>query len=181
PPPPAPDLWGLFIEDLNDALDGGLNAELRNGDFEFGEADHEGWDALAAWRVEAAVEVHQDDLVHENNAHHVGVAGPSVLVHEGWDGIALAAGERLRLSCFARAHGEPVRLEASADGLARDGANLVPGGWQHVEVDLVADGGGRGLLRLEVDAGVVDLDCVSLRPLGADGEPLTFRPDLLGP
>ena len=44
------DLWGLFLEDLNDALDGGLNAELvRNGDFEFNPADRDGWHALTAW------------------------------------------------------------------------------------------------------------------------------------
>jgi hypothetical protein len=26
----APDLWGIFLEDLNDALDGGLNAETSS-------------------------------------------------------------------------------------------------------------------------------------------------------
>lgn len=178
----APDLWGLFIEDLNDALDGGLNAELiRNGDFEFNEADHEGWHALTGWDTVGEVEVRREDPVHENNAHYLRVTGPAVLSNEGWDGIGLTEGDRLWLTCFARAQGEPVRLETEVgDGLARAGASVAPGGWQRVEIDFTAAATGRGELRIAVPEGaVVDLDCVSLRPLSADGEPLSFRPDLL--
>ncbi len=182
PPPAAPDLWGLFIEDLNDALDGGLNAELiRNGDFEFNEADRDGWNALTGWEVVGEVEVRRADPVHGNNAHHLRAVGPAVLVNEGWDPIRVAAGERLRLACFARAQGEAARIEAEiGDGLARAGFTVAPGDWQRVEVDLAAAADGRGALRLAAPEGtVVDLDCVSLRPLGADGQPLTFRQDLL--
>jgi hypothetical protein len=178
----APELWGLFIEDLNDALDGGLNAEsVRNGDFEFNEADREGWHALTGWTVEGAVEVRREDPVHENNAHHVRVTGPAVLVNEGWDGVGVAEDGRYRLTCFIRAQGEPVRIEAEVgDGLAGAAFVAAPGGWQRVEADFTAVAAGRGELRLVVPAGaVVDLDCVSLRPLGSVGEPLTFRPDLL--
>lgn len=178
----APDLWGLFIEDLNDALDGGLNAELvRNGDFEFNEADREGWHALTGWDTVGEVEVRREEPVHENNAHYLRVVGPAVLVNEGWDGIGLTEGDRLWLTCFARAQSEPGRLEIEVgDGLARAGGSVAPGGWQRVEIDFTAAATGRGELRIAVPEGaVVDLDCVSLRPLGDDGEPLTFRPDLL--
>lgn len=176
----APDLWGLFIEDLNDALDGGLNAELvRNGDFEFNEADREGWHALTGWTVAGGVSVLDADPVHAKNAHYVRMAGPAAVVNEGWDGIRVAAGDRLRLTCFARTHGGPVRLEAGIGGLAGAGIEVSSGDWRRVELDLVADGEGRGPLRLATVEGTVDLDCVSLRPTGPDGEPLTFRPDLL--
>jgi len=177
----APDLWGLFIEDLNDALDGGLNAELvRNGDFEFDESDREGWHALTGWSVTAGrVDVRQEDPVHESNAHHVRMSGPAGLENEGWDGIGLAEGDRLRLSCFARAHGGPVRLGFGIGDLAGVDVEVDPGDWQRVEVDLVAVQGGNGRLHLGLAAGTVDLDCVSLRPIGGDGEVLTFRPDLL--
>ncbi|MDA1383693.1 alpha-L-arabinofuranosidase C-terminal domain-containing protein [Glycomyces lechevalierae] len=178
----APDLWGLFIEDLNDALDGGLNAEsVRNGDFEFDESDREGWNALTGWSVVGEVEVRREDPVHANNAHHVRVTGPAVLANEGWDGVGVAEGGRYRLACFVRAQGEPVRIEAEVgEGLARAAFVADPGGWQRVEVDFTAVATGRGELRLAVPAGaVVDLDCVSVRPIGSDGEPLTFRPDLL--
>jgi hypothetical protein len=178
----APDLWGLFIEDLNDALDGGLNAELvRNGDFEFNATDREGWHALTGWDVEGEVSVLEADPVHAENAHYVRVNGPAVLVNEGWDGIGLAAGDRLRLTCFARARGDAARLTAQiGDGLARTEIAAAPGEWRRVEVDLDASAGGRGTLRIVVPEGVtVDLDCVSLRPVGTDDQPLTFRPDLL--
>jgi alpha-L-arabinofuranosidase len=177
----APELWGLFIEDLNDALDGGLNAErVRNGDFEFDESDREGWNALTGWTVAAGeADVRQDDPVHENNAHYVRLSGPAGLENEGWDGIGLAEGDRLRVSCFARAHGEPVRLGVGVGDLAGADVDVSPGGWQPVAVDLVAVRGGRGTLHLGIPSGVVDVDCVSVRPLGSDGEPLTFRPDLL--
>jgi hypothetical protein len=178
----APDLWGLFIEDLNDALDGGLNAELvRNGDFEFNEADREGWNALTGWTTAGEVEVRRESPVHANNAHHVRVTGPAELVNEGWDAVGVAEGDRFRLTCFARAQGEPVRFEVEVgEGLARAGADVAPGDWQRVAVDLAAAATGRGELRIAVPEGaVVDLDCISLRPIGPDGEPLTFRSDLL--
>ncbi|HEY1093923.1 MAG TPA: alpha-L-arabinofuranosidase C-terminal domain-containing protein [Glycomyces sp.] len=178
----APDLWGLFIEDLNDALDGGLNAELvRNGDFEFNEADREGWNALTGWNVVGEVEVRREDPVHANNSSHVRVVGPAVLVNEGWDAVGVAEGDRFRLGCFARVQGAPVRIEAGiGDGLAAAAFAVDSDGWQRVEVDLAASASGRGELRLAVPEGaVVDLDCVSLRPIGSEGEPLTFRPDLL--
>ncbi len=179
----APDLWGLFIEDLNDALDGGLNAErVHNGDFEFNAADRDGWHALTGWSVEGGVAVRTDDPVHANNAHYVSLTGPAMLENEGWDGIGVAKGERLRFACFARAHGgAPARVAvAVGKDLARNEFTVAPGGWQRLEADLVAGASGHGLLRLEVPEGSnVDVDCVSLRPVGADGDPLTFRPDLL--
>jgi hypothetical protein len=174
-------LWGLFIEDLNDALDGGLNAELvRNGDFEFNEADREGWHALTGWTRDGDVSVLDADPVHPNNAHYVRVKGPAVLVNEGWDGIRVEAGGRVRLACFARTQGAPARLAIEVDGLARAEVTVDTNEWRLIEADLVATATGRGTLRLTVPAGAqLDLDCVSLRPVGPAGEPLTFRPDLL--
>ena len=96
----APDLWGLFIEDLNDALDGGLNAEcVRNGDFEFNQADHDGWDALTAWSayVVHRAEVRTDAPIHANNAHYLRLTGPVTLVNEGWDGIGTTTGGTPRI------------------------------------------------------------------------------------
>lgn len=182
----APDLWGLFIEDLNDALDGGLNAErIRNGDFEFDEADRAGFHPLTGWTAGPAerVEVRTADPIHTNNAHYVRLTGPVVLATDGWDGVSAGA-ERLRFSCFARAADGRARLVAEIGdgrpGQVRGEFTVDPVNWQHIELDLLTVGAGRGGLRIEVPAGaIVDLDCVSVRPLGKDDKPLTFRPDLL--
>ncbi|MFI6735293.1 alpha-L-arabinofuranosidase C-terminal domain-containing protein [Nonomuraea sp. NPDC050451] len=185
--PVAPELWGLFIEDLNDALDGGLNAEcVRNGDFEFTAADHDGWHPLTAWNADGAdsVEVRTDAPIHPDNAHHVRLAGPVTLVNDGWDGIGTTAGQALWLSFFARAQGEHGKVAISITGedgdLARAEVLVPSGGWQRCETPLTATADGRGSLRIAVPPGLtVDLDHVSLRPTGPDGRPLTFRPDLL--
>src|SRR5215207_1756911 len=71
----SPDLWGLFLEDINYSLDGGLNADLvRNGDFEATPADHPGWGPLTGWTVEpggGAVQVRSAEPVSSANATHV--------------------------------------------------------------------------------------------------------------
>ncbi|MEV3939136.1 alpha-L-arabinofuranosidase C-terminal domain-containing protein [Glycomyces sp. NPDC049804] len=176
----APELWGLFIEDLNDALDGGLNAELvRNGDFEFAPTDREGFHPLTGWTVEGTAAVATDDPLHPNNLHYTALTGPAAITNEGWDGIGATAGRRLRLTLFART-AAPVRIGVQLGDLAEAELEVEAGGWQRLETDLTATATGRGELRLSVpDGAAVDIDAVSLRPLGDDGEPLTFRPDLL--
>jgi len=70
-PAVSPTLWGLFLEDINYALDGGLNADLvRNGDFEFSESDHTGWHALTAWRADGAVSVRTDEPLSPQTVHY---------------------------------------------------------------------------------------------------------------
>ena len=45
-------LFGIFIEDLNHALDGGLYGELvQNRSFEYDAEDHEGYHSLTAWEA----------------------------------------------------------------------------------------------------------------------------------
>jgi alpha-L-arabinofuranosidase len=180
--PTAPDLWGLFIEDLNDALDGGLNAErVRNGDFEFAATDRDGFHPLTGWAAEGTVTIRTEAPLHPNNAHYAALTGPAAIANGGWDGIRTAPGDRLRLTLFARAHRAPAELEISiGGGLATASAVVQPGDWRRLVIDLEAAAAGRGELALAVPAGtVLDIDAVSLRPLGPDGAPLTFRPDLL--
>jgi hypothetical protein len=176
----APDLWGLFIEDLNDALDGGLNAELvRNGDFEFDPSERNDFHHLTGWVTEGAVQVRTAHPLHPNNRHYASLTGPAAIANGGWYGIRVAE-ERLRLSLFARAV-EPTRLAVTlGNGLASIELDVEPGGWRYLEADLAPTATGCGELRLAVPAGAeLDLDAVSLRPLGENGEPLIFRPDLL--
>ncbi|MFI9583468.1 hypothetical protein ACIHCQ_16810 [Streptomyces sp. NPDC052236] len=48
----SPDLFGVFIEDLNHTADGGLYAELvQNRSFEYSPAHRPEWHALTAWEL----------------------------------------------------------------------------------------------------------------------------------
>ena len=181
------DLWGLFLEDLNDALDGGLNAELvRNGDFEFNPADRDGWHALTAWTSSdpARVAVRREDPVHRNNGTYVRLTGPVTLVNDGFDPVAVVPGARYAFSAFTWAVegiGSIVLALEGDDGLlATADVPVEPGGWNPVAAELTGQVAGAGRLSLTVPAGLtVEIDVVSLRPVGPDGAPLTFRPDLL--
>ncbi|MDA1364685.1 alpha-L-arabinofuranosidase C-terminal domain-containing protein [Glycomyces algeriensis] len=126
------------------------------------------------------VEVRTEAPLHPNNEHYARLTGPAAIANGGWDGVRASAGGRMRLSLFARTDA-PTAIEVQASGGAAVGDLAVEaGGWQRVELDLEAAAVGRGELRLAVPAGAtVDVDAVSLRPIGTDGEPLTFRPDLL--
>lgn len=184
----APDLWGLFFEDINNCLDGGLNAELvRNGDFEFDQFDHPGWHATTGWSVEGdgKIEVLVEDPVHPNNRAYVRAVGPVSLVNDGWDGVGVRAGDAFRLSLATWRVSGAGDLRAAVVGedravLAEAAVGVPEGGWSWVNADLVGSADGRGRFRIDVPNGLtVELDVISLRPVGEDGAPLTFRPDLL--
>lgn len=107
-------LLGIFFEDINYAADGGLYAELvQNRDFEYTLSDTKGrdatWNSTKAWSLKgetASYAIDSIDPIHPNNKHYaklwikkLGVA----LVNEGFDGIAVKAGEKYDFSVFARA------------------------------------------------------------------------------
>jgi len=106
-------LVGVFFEDINYAADGGLYAELlQNRDFEYALSDKEGtdksWNSTKAWHLNGTGATWTIDTVtpvHPNNLHYallkVEKTGAG-LVNEGYDGIALKAGEKYDFSLFAR-------------------------------------------------------------------------------
>ena len=185
-PPKAisPDLFGVFFEDLNYAADGGLYPELvQNRSFEYTAADHAGWDALTAWHLvqrgggTGTVTVDTADELNANNAHHavltVDRPGDGVgLLNDGFDGVAVKAGEAYDASLFARRLGGApgplrVRIESKA-GVALAEADLGPAGdhWAKQSAILrptVTDRDAR-LVVLASAAGSVALDFVSLYP-----------------
>ena len=182
----SPDMWGIFLEDLNDALDGGLNSELiQNGDFQYSGADRPGWGPLYAWQVvsdvtERVAWAREEDPVHPNNATYLRVTGPAVLSNEGWAGVPVRAGRGSRLRLFARTVSGSGTLRASVPGLSAAAVLAAGSEWAALEADLTGLADGRGALEIEIAAGdVVDIDLVSLRPLGDDGEVRLFREDLL--
>ena len=107
-----PTMYGIFIEDINFAADGGLYAELvKNRSFEFP------GNRLQGWSVGGRVEV-RDDGPFERNPHYVRLMYPghphkhTALDNNGFFGIGLKEGDQYRLSVWARlAEGEtPAKL-----------------------------------------------------------------------
>lgn len=109
--PVQPTMYGIFIEDINFAADGGLYAELvKNRSFEF--PDH-----LQGWRAAGRFEL-RDDGPFERNPHYLRLLYPghphkyTALENEGFFGIGLKEGEDYRFSVWARVpDGRPGALE----------------------------------------------------------------------
>jgi alpha-L-arabinofuranosidase len=106
-------LVGIFFEDINYGADGGLYAELiQNRDFEYALSDKEGkdksWNSYKAWSVSGdrlSFSIDTLSPVHPNNRHYAVLRTDEPgarLVNEGFDGIALKAGEKYDFSVFAR-------------------------------------------------------------------------------
>jgi hypothetical protein len=104
-------LTGIFFEDINYSADGGLYAELiQNRDFEYSLADKEGrdksWTSTKAWSLandKATLNIDTLLPIHSNNKHYIvlNIDQPGGgLVNEGFDGIALKAGDKYDFSIF---------------------------------------------------------------------------------
>ncbi|WP_281227152.1 alpha-L-arabinofuranosidase C-terminal domain-containing protein [Flavobacterium aquiphilum] len=107
-------LIGIFFEDINYGADGGLYAELvQNRDFEYILADTKGrdktWNSTKAWSLKGDGSNYVIDSInpiHPNNKHYAKLTvkdSKTALVNEGFDGIAVKAGEKYDFSVFARA------------------------------------------------------------------------------
>ena len=113
---PVPDrLWGIFFEDINWAADGGLSPEqLANGGFDWGQADHEGWNCRDdGWEADyrggamARLSFQYGEPVHPNTAKHLRIevispGGGCGVRNRGLDGIAVEKGKQYRLSVRSR-------------------------------------------------------------------------------
>ncbi len=187
----SPDLWGIFLEDINYALDGGLNADLiQNGDFEYNPRDHKGWGPLTAWKTSGSVSIRTADPLTPQTAVHARVDathGTAELTNYGFSPMYFPAGS-LRLRFAARladtAAGQfEVELGDGDDVLASATVRLTgqAEGWDFYEATLHVDRDVQeGYLRLRLVKGTVDLDAVSLRPIDPQTHtPMTFRPDLV--
>lgn len=97
----APNMYGIFFEDINFAADGGLYAEMvKNRSFEFP-------NRLQGWRAAGQFEV-RDDGPFEKNPHYVRLnySGHSekytALENDGYFGMGLKDGAEYRFSVWAR-------------------------------------------------------------------------------
>ena len=182
----APDLWGIFLEDLELSLDGGLYAEMvRNRSFEDG--TFQDWDlTLDFWNPigEAECFLDRSKPLGKRNRHSCRIrANPGGgIANEGYFGMSVKKGHEYRLSLMARgktAGAIEVSLEAfSKPPLARTEFTGVDGEWRKFCVSLIPnddDRQARLVLRLK-DGGEIFIDCVSMFPTDAVGG--IFRRDM---
>ena len=143
----SPDLVGIFFEDLSHAADGGLYAELvQNRDFEYSAADNPDWNALTSWQItlldgaRGSLGAESGKPLHPHSPHYAVLTiespgGQVGLRNDGFDGIAVTAGESYAISLFARrVSGVPkpimVRLESKTGDLLGQAELPVPtGSW----------------------------------------------------
>ncbi len=97
-----PTMYGIFIEDINFAADGGLYAELvKNRSFEFPNNPLQGWSAGGKLEV-------KEDGPFDRNPHYVRLLYPghpqkhTAMQNDGFFGIGLKKGEQYRFSVWAR-------------------------------------------------------------------------------
>ncbi len=182
-----PTMYGIFLEDINFAADGGLYAEkVINRSFEYD-------NPLQGWKTFGKVEVLCEGGPFERNPHYVRLAyqgHPANLCgleNSGWFGIGLEKGEKYRLSFWARTAGKAVSagigvMLCDVNGnfenqiLAMDQIEVKGGKWSRYEVTLepsktLQKGSLRILLMDEDPAAAADLEHISLFPAE------TFRGD----
>lgn len=176
-------LMGIFFEDINYGADGGLYAELiQNRDFEYALSDKEGhdkdWNSYKAWTLnnaDATFTIDSAAPIHSNNKHYASLQISRVgaaLVNEGFDGIALKAGEKYNFSIFARTP-ESKKGKLSIRLIGKDGeiygetsTKSISEEWKKYEVPLTANQTTADA-RLEIIpqmTGKVELDMISLFP-----------------
>lgn len=180
-------LFGLFLEDINYAVDGGMYVEMvKNRSFEYGiEARDEqlhGWESTNE-AVEFTVRDGSEDgtALNENNpqyavVHNTGIS--SVKPYEGisnggyLEGMAITQGASYDMSFYCRSEDSSVDTVyvtlCNEDGTvyAEQTVEGISAEWQKYETTLVADATANKKVRLsvEIPMGTACFDMISLMP-----------------
>lgn len=171
----SPTLYGIFFEDINHAVEGGLYAELvRNGSFEHSDP----WEAWASEvGAEADVKLMSDMPLNRNNLHYLRIqitetGGLVRLINSGYGGIPIEKNQSYNFSLYARADVPfagviRVALEASSGEVCAQGEIEGLGSeWEKYERKLTAVSScSNARLVLTFDSpGTIYIDMVSLFP-----------------
>lgn len=188
----SPELFGLFIEDINYAADGGLYAELvQNRSFEYNPTEQGDWNPYSFWQYISPgfsyglISVETSSPVHPNNPHymvldveHIGkeanYTGESGvgLKNSGFDGMVIRPGETYNLSLFAKLLSDTsIDLSISlqnpkGDILAKTTLTIDSANWNQYTATLNAQSGSdsASLVVLAVNKGKFAIDMISLFP-----------------
>lgn len=127
-------MFGLFFEDINYGLDGGLSAEMiENRGFEFFDCggSHCNWykrfDGLYGWRADqlSKIAIGTDKPVSRINPHYMVFTAENAgayVTNKAYDGIFLKAGMSAKISLYVRTANAPadlkIQIRRSANGPA---------------------------------------------------------------
>lgn len=180
-------LFGIFLEDINYAVDGGMYAELlKNRSFEYGmearDAQMHGWEATSE-AVTVSVQDGSGDgtSLNENNPQYVVVensGASSVSPTEGisnkgfLEGIAIEEGASYGVSFYCKSEDGSVDQVCvtlfNEDGTVYDEKTVegITDQWQKYEVTLTANATANRKVRLavKIPAGTACFDMISMMP-----------------
>ncbi len=179
--------YGIFLEDINHAADGGLYAELiRNRSFEDDAHDAIHWTLKGGGVLRLETTQLLNDA--QQRAARIDVATAGVtLQNAGYWGIDVRQGRRYELTLWVKADDYRGRLTAQlCDSTGHEVLATTPmkmkkgNGWQKLTATLTATGScPRGVFRLQMDGkGSLVLDMVSLFPPTWKNRPNGMRSDL---
>ena len=178
------ELIGVFFEDISFGADGGLYGELiQNRDFEYSAADRGGWHNLTAWELKgngSTLSVGSELPIHVNNRHYAILRTTAVgatVENEGYDGIALKAGELYDLSMMVRKNSGVVKdskkakllvslVNSTGETLSEESVMINSFDWSTIKVTFKAakDAEKARLVIAPMTLGTVDMDMISLFP-----------------
>ena len=182
----SPDLYGIFFEDINNAADGGLYAELiRNRSFE------DDSKAIPTWTVNgASYQLITKGLLNKAQGHALELtfngSKLQTLTNDGFWGINAVQGRSYKLSLWVKgkykgavkaqlvsADGKTVYAEAPVNG-------KISGKWQKLTAEMKSAGNdAKAKFQLVFTGkGKIALDVVSLFPPTFKNRPNGLRPDL---
>lgn len=168
-----PTMYGLFIEDINFAADGGLYAELvKNRSFDFPQN-------LMGWKTFGNVKVMSDNAPFPNNPTYVALSysGHSQkytgIENEGFTGIGFKKGETYRFSVWAKNENpdqeQKIRIEfinSTNSNIGQSELVIKENKWKQYELIIQAQATEeKGRLRIFLNSpGTLLIDHVSLFP-----------------
>ncbi|GGJ31189.1 alpha-L-arabinofuranosidase C-terminal domain-containing protein [Deinococcus roseus] len=168
-------LYGIFFEDINEAADGGVYAELvKNRSFEF-DPQLTAWTVVTESGGAGKVSGQSDQPLNEHNPQYVRLnvtAAGAGLANSGFGGIAVQKDARYNFSVYLRSSAplsRPLQAQLQgADGKVYGSCEVqgVGAQWQKFNCDLTSsttDPEAR-LVLLVSETATLDLDMVSLFP-----------------
>lgn len=192
--PISQELFGIFLEDINFACDGGLNANRVNnysfdGVYQDTACRSEKADYLRYWHVENGQLVSAcEDPLSENSRYAIlrTAGGKAVVTNKGYNGgkaygqvgaIPVTGGQDYVFSTYVRNTNFNGKIFVSIAGddrlprTERKEFSLHSRRWEQIQIEIKGTSSGYGVLKIEAEGtGEFHLDCVEFREKSVWGE-----------